>query len=177
MNERPHLFIPRETPKYEAIREMARRFPELNIDPLVLEAHLTLLRAGHDLTNVGCAYLSSHDLSSGRFFVLMLLLKHEPEGLSPAELAERAGVTRATMTGLLDGLEEAGLCERRQHEGDRRMLTVLLTANGRKRLLKLLPEHYRRMSAVMGHLSEDEKRTLVRLLQKVEAGIQSLPAL
>ena len=174
MTDRPHLFLPREIPKFEVIREMARRFPELNLDPLILEAHLMVLRTGQDLTGAACAYFSKHDLSSGRFFVLMHLLKKEPEGLGPAELADMAGVTRATMTGLLDGLEEAGLIERRQHADDRRMLTVMLTAAGRKRMLKMLPEHYRRITTALGHLSDDEKRALVKLLQKVQTGIAKL---
>jgi DNA-binding MarR family transcriptional regulator len=35
-----------------------------------------------------------------------------PGGLAPHELAKRAGVTRATVTGLLDGLERDGFLSR-----------------------------------------------------------------
>ena len=47
-------------------------------------------------------------LSEGRF-VLLFLLRGADTALSPHQLAERAGVTRATVTGLLDGLEREQL--------------------------------------------------------------------
>eukprot|EP01034_Spumella_vulgaris_P017990 gene17990-22966_t len=53
------------------------------------------------------ARLAPHNLSEGKF-VLLFLLHQMAEGLSPHELADRAGVTRATVTGLLDGLERDG---------------------------------------------------------------------
>ncbi|MEG1455356.1 MAG: MarR family transcriptional regulator, partial [Comamonas sp.] len=45
--------------------------------------------------------LSGYGLSEGRF-VLLFLLEAASAGLAPRELAEQAGVTRATVTGLLD---------------------------------------------------------------------------
>ena len=39
----------------------------------------------------------------------------EDKPLTPAELAERTGVTRATITGLVDTLERAGLVTRTPH--------------------------------------------------------------
>lgn len=51
--------------------------------------------------------LAPHRLSEGKF-VLLCLLHDRSEGLAPHELATRAGVTRATVTGLLDGLERDG---------------------------------------------------------------------
>jgi hypothetical protein len=58
------------------------------------------------------ALLAPHGLSEGRF-VLLFLLESASEGLAPNHLAEQAGITRATVTGLLDGLEREALAERR----------------------------------------------------------------
>ncbi len=73
--------------------------------------------------------LAPHKLSEGKF-VLLFLLHNAPDGLSPHELSERAGVTRATITGLLDGLERDGFLKRHADSEDRRKLTVRLTSEG-----------------------------------------------
>ena len=67
--------------------------------------------------------------SEGKF-VLLFLLHGQSGGLSPHELAERAGVTRATVTGLLDGLERDGFLRREADEVDRRRVQVLVERKG-----------------------------------------------
>jgi len=56
--------------------------------------------------------LNSNGISQGRFTVLMLLLRRSDVPINPADIAERAGVTRATMTGLIDVLERDGFVKR-----------------------------------------------------------------
>ena len=89
--------------------------------------------------------------------------------LTPAELADRTGVTRATITGLVDTLERAGLVTRTPHPDDRRMMSIGLTKEGEKTLAQIMPEHFRRMAWLMEPLSEKERKTFVRLLTKVLA--------
>ena len=69
-------------------------------------------------------------LSEGRF--ILLLLNAASDGLAPNELAERAGVSRATVTGLLDGLEREAMIERHINEDDRRALCIRLTRKGKR---------------------------------------------
>ena len=76
-----------------------------------------------------CAARLARAASEGKF-VLLFLLHGQSGGLSPHELAERAGVTRATVTGLLDGLERDGFLRREADEVDRRRVRVLLSAKG-----------------------------------------------
>lgn len=167
----PHV-IPRELPKYECLRALASRIPE--VDPSAVESCLMMLRVGHDLFNAFDAHFGRHGLSHGRFTVLMLLLGHPEHGQSPSELADRAGVTRATMTGLLDGLERDGLISREPHPEDRRTITARLTPKGHGFLQEILPDHFRRVSALMRHLSERDRQNLVALLSKVDRGIEAL---
>ena len=61
----------------------------------------------------------SFGLSEGRFIVLFLL-DSVPRGVAPNKLAEQAGVTPATMTGLIDGLERDNLVNRQADPDDRR---------------------------------------------------------
>jgi DNA-binding MarR family transcriptional regulator len=96
--------------------------------------------------------------------------------LTPAELADRTGVTRATITGLVDTLERADLVTRTPHPEDRRMMSVGLTKRGEKLLTRIMPEHFRRMAWLMAPLSENDRRTFVRLLTKVLARAAEEPS-
>lgn len=114
------------------------------------------------------ARLGEHDLSEGKF-VLLFLLNGAEEGLSPHELAEGAGVTRGTVTGLLDGLERSGFVRRGSNEIDRRKLTVQLTPNGAALARRLTGEHGRWIGALFSDLSYAERDTLRDLMAKVFA--------
>lgn len=164
------LLMLKDLPRYECLLEAAREFPDL--DPSATEVFLHLLRSGDEAFRVVEAHLAQHDVTQGGFGVLMALWGNcrnpDQEGpLSPAELADRTSVTRATMTGLVDTLARAGLVTRTPDPKDRRMLAVELTARGEKLLLKILPEHFRRMAWLMAPLSEAERKTFVRLLTKL----------
>lgn len=166
------MFYLRDLPTTETLFSISRRYP--TVDPTACEAFLVLLRVASDVLSSKEAHLHEHGISQGRFTVLMILNRNPEAGLSPSDLAERAGVTRATMTGLLDGLEDEGLITRTEHPQDRRMLTVKLTEAGRRRLDEMLPEFFRRIAAVMSDLDESEQRTLITLLRKIENRVPEL---
>lgn len=70
---------------------------------------------------------SLDDMTLPQFRVLTLI------GTSPeraSRLAERAAVSRPSLTGLLDGLEARGWVQRVQVEGDRRGVSLELTRAG-----------------------------------------------
>ena len=175
----PHLLL-KELPRYECLLESAKEFPEL--DPSAAEAFLHLLRTGDDAFGVAERNLTSHGISQGRFCVLMLLWRGvhpraakllgadscESGPRTPAELAEAAGVARATMTGLVDTLERDGFVKREPDPIDRRMMSVRLTAKGEDFLRDFLPGHFKVTSALMSTLTEPERKTLVRLLTKIQ---------
>ena len=48
----------------------------------------------------------------------MILNRNPEEGLNPSDLAAKCGVTRATMTGLLDSLERKRLIRRESDQAD-----------------------------------------------------------
>lgn len=166
------MFYLRDLPKYETLLSHSKRYP--NVDPAACEAFLVLLRVASDVLHACDEYLLSHGLSQGRFTVLMILNRNPEAGLSPSDLADRAGVTRATMTGLLDGLEREALIRREPHPQDRRMLTVRLTEIGISRLDAILPDYFRRIAALMEGMSESERRAVVGLLRKVETNLPGM---
>jgi DNA-binding MarR family transcriptional regulator len=161
------ILLPKKIPRYECLLRAAQTFPDL--DPSACDAYLHLVKAGSDAMHGSEAYFASHDLSQGRFTVLMLLLdklENRPIARTPAELADLANVTRATMTGLIDTLERDGLVTREPDPEDGRMMTVRLNPKGHALLDRVLPGHFKQMAALMAPLSEAERKTLVRLIRK-----------
>ena len=166
------MFTLRDIPRYETIRAMSKRYSDA--DPSAIEAFLVLLRVATDLMNAGESYLGRHGFSVGRFMVLMLLNRNPEVGVSPSQLADMAGVTRATMTGLVDSLERDGFVTREHDPLDRRSVTIHLTERAHEFLHGFLPRHFRRIAGVMANLSANEKKKLVTLLSKVSEGITAL---
>lgn len=172
------LLMLKDLPRYECLLEAAQDFPDL--DPSAAEVFLHLLRTGDEAFRVVEAHLAQHEITQGRFGVLMALWGNcQREGrtvpLSPAELADRTGVTRATITGLIDTLERSGLVERTPHSDDRRMTSVMITPRGDKLLKKILPAHFRQMAWLMSPLDPAERKILVRLLTKLLTRASELP--
>ena len=175
------LLMLKDLPRYEALLQASREFPDL--DPSATEVFLHLLRTGDEAFRVVGAHLSQHDLTQGGFSVLVALWGNcrrcgRGESLSPAALAERTGVTRATMTGLVDTLARAELVTRAHCAKDRRMMAVELTSRGEKLMDRIMPGHFRQMAWLMAPLTESERKTFVRLLTKVlrRAGEQETDA-
>jgi len=106
------------------------------------------------------AFYAAHQLSSTRGHVLIQLLESE-EGLTPAQLAERAGTTPPSMTGVLRSLERQGLVRRKAVTEDRRSQRVLLTPAGRRRLEVLLPLMAKRLADLAGTLRPEERRAML----------------
>jgi DNA-binding MarR family transcriptional regulator len=78
------------------------------------------------------AALAPYGLDGRELAVLVVLASAEPA--SQQQAAQRLGVDRTTMVGLLDALEGKGLVTRHPHAADRRRNVVELTAAGRDTL-------------------------------------------
>lgn len=116
--------------------------------------------------------LSVYGLSEGRF-VLLFILYAAGESIAPKQLAEQAGITRATVTGLLDGLEREQLIERHANVVDRRALNIELTAKGKLIAKQAFDQHSRWIASLFGNLSSQERQQLSNLLEKVSNNIKS----
>lgn len=155
----------------ESFQALQQDFPEFDLESI--ETCLAFLRATTEVYEAFDAHFARYDLSSGKFTVLMQLFVAKQD-MAPSEFAERANVTRATITGLLDGLEREGLVQRQAHPSDRRMLTVHLTDKGHTLIERMLPDHFCRTKKLMANLSTTEKKTFVKLLKKLCSGTSAL---
>lgn len=73
--------------------------------------------------------LSEHDIPISFWFHLTHL--YSEDGLTQVELAERLGITKASSTDVLNGLEKRGLLKRIPRSDDRRKIALHLTEEGR----------------------------------------------
>lgn len=165
------MLLLKKVPKFETMRECARRYPQL--DPTALHTSLMLLRVASDLIAAMDDELAGHGTSQGRFTVLMLLENCPESDLSPSDLAEMSGVSRASISGLVDGLEESGMVRRERTLRDGRARSVQITSKGKRFLEKMLPAHFTWMARVMQNLSEKERRQLIRLVGKIDPNVRS----
>ena len=162
--------FPKYSPKGEVLRRAAQRYPDLQAS--AIEVFMAIKRVTADTDCANRLSLEPFGLSEGKFYVLMDLFSAdllEQGAPSPSEIAEHLGVTRATMTGLLDGLERDGFLERRHDSYDRRALTIHMTEKARRFVDEYIPVSSRGMCARMSRLSEPEVRTLIALLAKIDA--------
>lgn len=156
------------SPNSHALQILAERYPTLEVSSV--ETCLAFLQTAAEIYDAMDTHFSRYGLSMGKFTLLMQLLQAEDHCLTPSECAARSGVTRGTITGLLDGLERDGWVIRQLHEQDRRRSTLQLTESGRQRLDEMLPDHFCRTSGLMAQFTNSEKKALTKLLAKLRSG-------
>lgn len=145
----------------------------LDVDAQAVLVATRLMAAGAKLGHATEIHFSRFGLSTGRYRLLADLEDNEGEAL-PSQLAEHLGVTRATVTGLIDTLERDGLVSRRPSSKDGRQKSVILTEKGAKKIRNMAPEHFARLEAMVGLLSIEERSVFLDLLSRVTKGISAL---
>jgi len=157
-------------PRLDAYKTIAQRYPDIDLD--VLGTCIEWMKLTYATATVLDGHYARMGLSRGRFHVLMQLWKSDASGLSPAELAERAAVTRAAMTGLVDGLVEDGMVAREADAIDGRTYRVRLTDKAHTFLRRILPDHWARLQRLASGLSASEQKALGGLVDKLWMGLQ-----
>ncbi|HYF36093.1 MAG TPA: MarR family transcriptional regulator [Prosthecobacter sp.] len=97
--------------------------------------------------------------------VYFTLLKHE--GCTAKELTELLKMPKATVSGLLDGLERDGVIERKPCPNDGRALRLRLTRFGRALEQGFGERHQRAISILEAGLNAHEAAELKRMLRQV----------
>ena len=159
-------------------REMIPTFAELErhrelvpeINPAAVIAMLSIKDASEEIQESILDVLQrEYHLSDGKFCTLVVLHQHSKEGIAPSVLAEKVGVTRATISTTLQRMERDGLVSVKPAESDGRGKVVRLTRQGAKFMAEILPPHYLRVSKLMEKLTEAEQKQLITLLKKLSA--------
>lgn len=99
--------------------------------------------------------------------VLGILQQQAPQGCPLNTLSHLLLVSRANITGLVDGLVGKHFVKRQNDPNDRRVTFAKITAEGEKWLNAYFPKHYGEISCMFAGLNAREKGTLVKLLTKL----------
>jgi DNA-binding MarR family transcriptional regulator len=152
-------------PTVEELEHHAQTVPEIN--PPEVIAMLRVLQASAEIRSAIIDVLErDYQLSEGKLCVMIILHQH-PEGAAPSLLASKAGVTRATISGMLRRMIRDGIAVAVSDSEDGRGKKISLTPQGREFMNQILPGHYLRITKLMGKLSVDEQNELIRLLKKI----------
>lgn len=162
-------FFIKNLPDRDCLEQFSEKHPEM--DPGVMEVYLHFLHLGAEVGNRITEYLSGHKLSTGRFSILMILNGHPDDPMTPGELAERCGVTAATISRLVEGLIQEGHLTRVPNPDNRRVSPVKISPEGRQYLEQLLPGYFARVNQMFGALSGSELASLLKLFKKLKTNL------
>lgn len=135
---------------------------------LPIQLFLTLYKTDATLVRRLEERLAPLGLTLGRL-CLLVLLQQAGEPMLPSELGDDLAVTRANVSGLLKGLEAAGLVRREVDVTNRRHTLVYLTEAGSSLLARAWPIYEETVSGGLKALTPGEQATLLALLRKAMA--------
>jgi DNA-binding MarR family transcriptional regulator len=90
-------------------------------------------------------------------------------GAQPREVARLAGVSKATVSGVLNTLERDGWVVRERRAEDRRVVTVRLTDRGRRAAVKAFKQNHMIEKAWLATFSAAEIKTLIAFLHRLHS--------
>jgi DNA-binding MarR family transcriptional regulator len=130
-------------------------------------AWLRLIRVFQKVERVASTNLRCSHVSLAHFDVLAHVAA--AEGQTQQTLADSLLVTKGNVCQVLGRMEQFGLIERRQ-EG--RTNRLYLTDKGRELFEEVVPAHEAKVVGCFSALDEEEQRTLLHLLRKVDRSLR-----
>ena len=130
------------------------------------QALLQLLRTADTVWNSSRVFFARWDISPSQFNVLNLL-RGEPRGLSQIEVGRQLIMHRSNVTGLIDRLEKRGLVRREDAANDRRAYRLVLTAQGRGLMNRIIPHYYAMAESIWVGFSASRARELASALKQL----------
>lgn len=99
----------------------------------------------------------------------ILILLRETAGMTQKELTARLGVQPRSANEVLNKLEQADLISRTSSEADHRTTDICLTPAGEQLAQEAAVKRRERHEQMFSVLSEQEKDTLIELLERINA--------
>jgi DNA-binding MarR family transcriptional regulator len=117
------------------------------------------------------ARLAQHDITHAQWVMLWLL--SQAGSLTPIMLAREAGIQKASATSVIEQLRRRKLIQGVQDAHDRRKLNLSLTPSGATLMKTLIACAAEANALGRSGLSEDETKTLLRLLRAVTVNFET----
>ncbi len=110
--------------------------------------------------------LSGSDLTVAQANVIFTL--GNTDGMTCKDIGDWTHITKGTLTGVVDRLENKDLVERWEVEGDGRKTIIALTRQGDRVFKKEFPRHLSYLKERSDQLGARDRDQAVRLLQKIQ---------
>ena len=147
-------------------------FPELDgVDELSARVFRSFLGTARLHMQLMMRTLQDSGKHPGQAMCLRMLSVND--GVSQRDLAQMLHVAPPTVTKMLQGMQKAGLVERRADEADQRLTRVYLTRAGRDAEKDMGVAAAEYVNATIATLPEGDRRELARLLEELGASITS----
>ncbi|MBQ7921619.1 MAG: MarR family transcriptional regulator [Clostridia bacterium] len=98
---------------------------------------------------------------------LFEILTKEERGLIQTRLASMLNIRPQSLSELLTRLEGDGFITREQSEEDKRQIVVRITDAGREHHTRMRAKHLENARSLLSPLTDEEKTTFIRLLDKI----------
>jgi DNA-binding MarR family transcriptional regulator len=160
------------TPPPALIEALRKRLSERELQ--ALQAVFALRATAQQADNAITEWMAGTAGSPARFQILMRLWAASGRGVPHKDIVAALGVTRATVSGLMAGLERDGLVRSVVGKDDRRNQLVTLTSKGEAIVEKATEANRGRLRAAFAALPPDDVVTFMTLLQRVRQGFAAL---
>jgi DNA-binding MarR family transcriptional regulator len=146
------------------IREQTDNRDRVNLDDWQLLAQVSQI-----FRSVSDSFTDHVDIPRGQATVLCVVAKQD--GITQSEIADQLSVQGATVTKMLQRLEEAGLVSRQRDPEDNRLVRVRLTEAGRQKERSINEQFGNMQELIFKGLSEEERVMLRQWLQQIIVNI------
>jgi YD repeat-containing protein len=145
---------------------------DVDFDPA--HAVSSLYRAANAVrTHVTNSCLREHDVSWTGFIVLWVVWN--ADGVETKDAAEAAGISKATLTGVLRTLQSRGWITRHTRDDDHRRVEVRLTDSGKSLMAELYPRFHAIESQAVSGLSGKQCEDMTNSLREIVTAIGAAP--
>ena len=134
-------------------------------DRVNLDDWQLLAQVSQVFRSVSDAFTDQVDIPRGQAGVLCVVAKQD--GLTQSEIADQLSVQGATVTHMLQRLEEAGLVRRRRDPEDNRLVRVYLTEAGCQKERSINEQFGNLQALIFTGISEEERVILRRWLHQI----------
>ncbi len=162
--------------KEKLLEIISDNFPEFKANDLRMM--FQMFKVNHKIFALAERHFAQHHFSKGKFHVLFFLFIRKEDGdITLSQIADDSDVTRSTITGLIDGLEEMKLIERYSSQTDRRKTFVRINDKGIEFVKKLFPIHINNIIDLFSDFDSDEKQNYTKILTKLNTKLEKNDAL
>jgi DNA-binding MarR family transcriptional regulator len=144
-------------------------------DTLSQEAYLNLMRTSSVLASDFARLFREHGLSDATYNTLRILRGAGDSGITCGEIGAMLVTRVPDVTRLVDRLVEEGMATRQRRHDDKRKVRVVISSLGLSKLRSIDRPLIGLHEAQLGHMKDEDLRTLVRLLELARTSLRAEP--